>query len=378
MRRKILLICLLLFTICMVGCQKNDKIDATRHGLSVENSPEENTLALQSLIDELAEGGGGEIFIPEGEYRFGEGGRQTIGSHCIKMRSNVSIFGEGEGTVLMPVGRSDYGMDMFYFNDYLDLGEANYLENCRFESFVIDAGETECVTYTSAGKGFMFNLFKNCHWRSVTVKNTVATGYGVDCPIDSSITDCTAVGCGSGATAESSGASGFGIGYGYSAEEGIIISGCRAFGNKKFGIFFEHQGRFNSEMYTAEPEADFVITDCVAGENLYDFGGICTAYTAYKSCRSTNPIASSFYFENSSEVSVIDSSASDCPVAIALVGETGAVTVHGCTFSGVEKYDVMTDGTITLLSLTEIQTDLGKRLFLGEITELIDKENSWN
>ena len=36
------------------------------------------------------------------------------------MRSGVSILGDGEKTVLKPVGKSRYGLDMFYFNDYLD------------------------------------------------------------------------------------------------------------------------------------------------------------------------------------------------------------------------------------------------------------------
>ena len=156
------------------------------------------------------------MYIPAGEYEFAENGKQKIGSHCIKMRSGVSIVGDGEKTVLKPVGSSYYGMDMFYFNDYIDKGEALYLENCRFENFVIDGSETSCRVYTSAGKGFMFNLFKNCHFKNVTVKNTDATGFGVDCPVESTITGCTAIGCGKAATQENSGASGFGIGFGCS------------------------------------------------------------------------------------------------------------------------------------------------------------------
>ena len=289
-----------LFCVLLVGCGKaeeNDWIDATEHGLSVQNSGERNSQALQELIDALSLEGG-TIYIPAGTYEFAENGTQTIGSHCIKMRSNVSIIGDGEQTVLKPAGESAYGMDMFYFNDYLDTGEAVYLENCRFEKFQIDAVDTSCVVYTSAGKGFMFNLFRNCHWQSVTVKNTDATGFGVDCPIDSSISNCVATGCGKAATVDHGGASGFGIGYGYCAEESITISHCYAQGNKKFGFFFEHQGRFTSEMYQAENPQGFVVTQCEAEDNLYNFGGICAENVRYMQCGSGNAIRQEVYFEN--------------------------------------------------------------------------------
>ena len=379
MKRKVVILfifTLVLLTIC--GCQREKKgVDATKHGLSERNSGKENSIALQALIDELS-AEGGVIYIPKGEYEFAENGTQTIGSHCIKMRSGVSIVGDGEKTVLKPIGESKYGMDMFYFNDYLDLGEPNYLENCRFEDFVIDATETSCITYTSAGKGFMFNLFKNCHWKGVTVKNTVATGFGVDCPIESSITDCRAIGCGSGATTRSSGASGFGIGYGYSPLESMVISRCEAFGNKKFGIFFEHQGRFNNKMYSAQPLEDFVITNCTSGGNLYDFGGICTAFTSYRNCRSEGAVDSAFYFESSSGVSVIGSFASDSPLAVSLVGTNGSCTVSDCSFTDIADYDVRAEGSIHSLTLTNNSAELGRLLLEGEIAELKNENNSWN
>ena len=295
---RVFAVCLLILVLC--GCNQkgqSDWIDATKHGLSTQNSGQQNSRALQSLIDSLTETGG-IIYIPAGEYVFAENGTQTIGSHCIKMLSNVAIIGDGEKTVLKPVGESAYGLDMFYFNEYLDTGEAVYLENCRFENFVIDAAGTSCQVYTSAGKGFMFNLFRNCHWKGVTVKNTDATGFGVDCPIDSSITDCIAIDCGKAATIENGGASGFGIGYGYCPEETMSISNCYAEGNKKFGFFFEHQGRFNNQMYTAESEHGFVVSQCRAEGNLYNFGGICAENVTYTQCTSGKAIQQEVYFEN--------------------------------------------------------------------------------
>lgn len=289
-------ILLLLFASCFRTESKI--VNATEHGVSAENTGEENSRALQALIDK-AENSGKTIYIPAGEYEFAENGKQTIGSHCIKMRSGVSILGDGEKTVLKPVGKSRYGLDMFYFNDYIDKGEAIYLENCRFEGFTIDASGTSCEVYTSAGKGFMFNLFRNCHFKNVAVRNTDATGFGVDCPIDSTIIHCSAVGCGKAAVDESSGASGFGIGFGYSADESIVISDCTALNNKKFGFFLEHQGRFNIEKYNAMPEKSFTVKGCFAKENLFGFGGINAFNTYYEDCSAESSRRFGFFFENS-------------------------------------------------------------------------------
>jgi len=284
------------------------QIDAGACGLSPDNKPIVNSTILQNLIDTASQRGGGVILIPEGEFRFGQIGSQTIGSHCIKMRSHVTIRGMGEKTVLMPVGESQKGLDMFYFNEYLDTGEAVYLEDCRFEDFVIDAAETSCRIYTSAGKGFMFNLFRNCHWNRVTVKNTDATGFGVDCPIDSSIRNCLALGCGKAANTANAGASGFGIGFGYADEENMLISGCTSVDNKKFGFFFEHQGRFNAVKYAASDAAGFVVRNCEAEGNLYNFGGIRAMELRYEQCHSFSPRGQGFYFENSWDCEVVDCS----------------------------------------------------------------------
>ncbi len=296
------LLSLLIVVMMLCGCSNGhepsaSRVDASRYGVLPGNSGKENSENLQTLIDELSEIGG-TIYIPAGTYEFEQNGTQTIGSHCIKMRSNVSIIGDGELTILKPVGTSQYGLDMFYFNDYLDTGEAKYLENCRFEYFVIDASETSCEVYTSAGKGFMFNLFRNCHWQGVTVMYTDGTGFGVDCPIDSTIANCTAIGCGKAATKHDPGASGFGIGYGYANGESIAIRDCVSRDNTKFGFFFEHQGRFDSERYALINQGAFTVTGCSAENNLYNFGGIRAENIIYSQCKSGEAKSQQVHFDN--------------------------------------------------------------------------------
>ena len=302
---------------------------------------------------------------------------------------------------------------MFYFNDYLDTGEATYLENCRFESFVIDASETSCEVYTSAGKGFMFNLFKNCHWKNVTVKYTDATGFGVDCPIDSTISFCTAIGCGKAAVERSSGASGFGIGFGYCDGEGIVISDCVATENKNFGFFFEHHGRFDSKKYSAVSEHSFVVTDCKASGNLFGFGGIHAVNTVYKSCTSENSRRYGFLFENS-----MLSSAEDCqshndgeasfaitetvhkyefgisgitflrctgensPIGVSIVGEVSDTpyldaAIDSCRFDRAE-FTVYALGVIKNLTLMGNVSDTNQNNLSAAVERLVNSDNTWN
>ena len=288
----------------------NQNINAADYGLSPENSGHQNSLILQKLVDDISVCGG-TVYIPSGEYYFEEIGTQHVGSHCIKMKSNVSIIGNGNDTILKPIGSSKEGLDMFYFNDLKDYHKPVYLENCRFENFVIDASGTSCEEYTSAGKGFMFNLFKNCHWDNVVVKNTDATGFGVDCPINSSMINCTAINCGKAATIKNQGASGFGIGFGFAENEDIQISHCKSVGNKKFGFFFEHQGRFDSSLYTAKNVKELSVSDCEASDNYYNFGGIVAMNTFYRNCTSRNAKQHGYFLENSKNCKVINCTSED-------------------------------------------------------------------
>ncbi len=311
--KKLLRILFCATLIAVLACVRisTDRVyDASKYGVLPSNDGETNSKNLQALIDKISPKGG-IIYIPEGKYRFSKNGTQTIGEHCIKMRSNITIRGTGEKTVLMPEGQSQYGLDMFYFNDYLDLGLGNYLENCNFEYFVIDAISTSCENYTSAGKGFMLNLIRNCHWRNVTVKNTDATGFGVDCPVSCSITDCIAIGCGKAASEEATGASGFGIGYGYASGESMRISNCIALDNLKFGFFFEHQGRFDEKRYCLTNRGEFYVFNCTAENNLYNFGGICAENVRYRQCVSSNARKQEIYFQDCKNCTYNDSKAGE-------------------------------------------------------------------
>lgn len=294
----------------------------------------QNTRVLQSAMDFLAEHGGGTLNLPAGELYFGQGGYAgTNGTNgerfAILCRSNVHIKGAGaDATILKPVRsfseNESSSMDMFFFNhystgnppfakrpdgsnfqagdtvnytytdvegNYVTLSnEPIYLTNADFSDFTIDASNVlgNKGKYTTAGKGFMINLFKDCDWNNVVVKDTDATGFGMDCPINCTITNCVAIGCGKQAADTDGGASGFGIGTGYANGESIVISNCKSYNNTKYGIFFEHQSRFQSDTsrYPATTADGFLVVNCEAGGNLYDFGGIKAYDVTFKNVRS--------------------------------------------------------------------------------------------
>lgn len=255
---------------------------------------EYNTKLLQYLIDTTSYNQ--NIKISSGTYYFAKGGtnaRETE-DYVIKPKSGVTITGSGISgdtiTILKPYaeeGTIKYGLDMFYFNDLADSygTNVNYLEDVSFNDFIIDGADVRGNKYNTSGKGFMINLCRNCTWNSVIVKNTDATGFGMDNLINVKITNCKAINCGKNADSSSEGASGFGIGTGYSSEESVYIENCESIGNTKFGYFFEHQGRF-TDYYIADSAKGFVVKDSTASGNLYNFGGLRANDVSYINCTS--------------------------------------------------------------------------------------------
>ena len=268
-----------------------------------------NTEYLQELIDEVSNAGGGVVHIPAGTFYFTSGGINARGSenYVIKGRDNVLVEGEGTnettGTILKPYGTPKYGLDMFYYNQYRDTNgnDTTYIVNADFRNFVIDGEMAVGETYNTSGKGFMLNLYKDCDWENVVVKNTDGTGFGMDNPINCTVKNCIAIKCGKNANTNSAGASGFGIGTGFSEEESIHISDCTSIGNKKYGFFFEHQGRFQT-LYRATKSESLVVSNCKAVGNLYNFGGARANDVSYENCTSLEEDTNSanraaFYFE---------------------------------------------------------------------------------
>ncbi len=277
-----------------------------------EEAMETNSAVLQGIIDQVSNSGGGTVQLPAGTYYFAptgtyienleNGTSEKKAYYVIECRNNVKLVGAGTNesdsnscTILKPYGMNlDVSLTMF---QYINQEQPKvYIENADFADFIVDSNETSKdpnsgYGYVAQGKGFSFSPFKDCDWNNVVVKNTDGTGFGMDLPINSTITNCVAIGCGKAATENDVGASGFGIGTGYSEDESLKISNCEAIGNRKFGFFFEHQGRFVS-VVKAKTAKGFLVTDCVARGNMYNFGGEKANDVIYERCVSENSKAS--------------------------------------------------------------------------------------
>lgn len=256
-----------------------------------EEAAAENSALLQKAIDE-ASAAKGAVELPAGTFFFAWTKASGDGNYVIEMRDGVEIRGAGrEATILKPFGRyaltgeAPHGIDMFYYDG---LDEGTYLTGATFRDFTIDGESTQGSLrgYNASGKGFFFKLFKDCLWENVEVRNTDGTGFGADFPIDCTMRDCVAVGCGKNATASSVGASGFGVGIGYSESESILIENCESSCNTKFGFFFEHQSLFAASDMTAKASDGFSVTGCKAWGNLVNFGGNRAYDVAYANCES--------------------------------------------------------------------------------------------
>ena len=398
-----------------IGAQSKIIFDASKNGVRTENNGLQNSQSLQSLIDTVSGNGGGSIYIPSGQYQFSSNGTQNIGEHCIKMKSNVIIFGDGASTILKPTGTVQNGMDMFYWNEYVDSDSPAYLENCIFRDFVIDGSDQHSSNYTSAGKGFMLNLIKNCHWDNVAVKNMDATGFGVDCPIGCTIKNCEAVNNGKQAQTTDVGASGFGIGFGYSYDESMVISDCLAIGNKKFGIFFEHQRRFSEEGYESTTNRGFLVADCIAKQNYYNYGTEQGINVEYSNCISWNAVQHGFFFRNSEEclakscTSYVEGDTSYvifadytdggtqenkdngffgcvskyCKYGAKIVNSGSSATmqrnvVKDCFLNLEQTNTIMTSGTMDSLFIEGNVSNGAENNFTATVTDFVDKNNSWN
>ena len=201
-------------------------IDAREFGLNSKTG-EDAHRAIQAGYDALSARGGGVLYIPEGYYKL---------AVPIIPRPNVSLIGAGQNaTVLLPFG---------YLAAITYQGAETYIENLQFSDFTID-GENQQLHpvngYIPDIKGIYLQYYRNTIFDRLTIRNTGATGLGVDMPDRVSMTRCLVENCGRLATVGALGASGFGLGTSFLSSEPLFASQLIGRNNKNFGIFFEPQ-----------------------------------------------------------------------------------------------------------------------------------------
>ncbi|WP_442575855.1 right-handed parallel beta-helix repeat-containing protein [Microbacterium sp. F51-2R] len=213
----------------------------------IRNNTGTNHVLFQRAIDALtveyaAQSGtfakiGYQIVVPAGLYRF---------TTKLTWKTGVGIRGAGMGqTIFYPVGNQSF-IDGSY------PGAGYTFDDCTFQDFDVDGTSQTNSSYTTQIKGIFIQYMKRARWERVRVRNTWATGFGVDHLEGAIFVDCVAEGCGRGIFEKSvdpktaSGGSGFGIGTGGSPTESVTIINCTSRNNGIYGFFTEKQ---NGETY---------------------------------------------------------------------------------------------------------------------------------
>jgi hypothetical protein len=193
--------------------------------------------ALNALVTHINSIGGGIIYLPKGVYMLDE---------PIAWMSNVSLVGENMGlSILKPrqaVGVG-YGFSAIHNVSYT---ASNPMVNCEFRNFCVDGEEMNITSYSFRPKGIHIIFMKDCIFQNLIIRNTCASGLGIDHLSNVVIDNVGCYNCGrswSGRGTEANvGGAGLGIGTKRMNGEAVIIRNCICDGCGNYGIFLEDQG----------------------------------------------------------------------------------------------------------------------------------------
>lgn len=188
---------------------------------------------LQRGYNWLSANGGGFLYAPPAYYKM---------PIPVIPKSGVSLVGGGqEGTIFLPMG---YLPAFQYRGKPTEASPEVYVENIQFCDFTVD-GENQQLHpergYIPDIKGIFLQYYRNAVFDRLTVRNTGATGFGVDMPDRVFVANFLVENCGRLAQVGDLGASGFGLGTSFLSSEPIFLSKIVGRGNKNYGIFFEPQ-----------------------------------------------------------------------------------------------------------------------------------------
>lgn len=208
------------------------------------SSQEDARQVIQRAIRDMARNTyGGVIYLPPGIYRL---------SSFLTPAPNVSIIGAGTGkTILMPYG--SYSALQFTTSPTNPVPE---LTDFVYSDFEVDCQDQVLPDegYLPRTKGLYFNFYRRGHLHRLRVRNSGATGIGIDFARDSAITECVVENFGRLAPSGNdnpAGASGLGLGAGGTQSEPLYVAGNFCRNGKNFGIFLEKQHGTNAP-YSSE------------------------------------------------------------------------------------------------------------------------------
>lgn len=227
----------------------NSEINVVYYGAK---DGEDITEVLEEILKSLSKQGGGNIYIPKGTYKF---------KRPVTWKSKVNLRGDGIGlTILKPT--SD--LSVFVGSDISDF---------TMKDFTIDGDEQQKNSTVAYAKGIFQTKLTNVTYRDLEIKNTSATGLGVDFFISGVIDNVRCDNCGRdgdlSAPSGAAGCSGIGIGVGgfSRGNETLTISNCHCNNCKQNGIFIEAQTGGDGQTVSGS-----VVIGCTAEGNRIGFG----------------------------------------------------------------------------------------------------------
>lgn len=237
---------------------------------NISTASEDNTPAMQTLINKVNSNGGGIIYLPVGVYKFKTSGTalNSMNESALVAKSNVSIIGESlTGTIVKMIGNTTSGYTWLgYYNS------STPIEGCTYSNFTVDASDCTITSYSHRGKAFFYHNIKNCVWRDLILRKTPATALGIDM-LDNVVIDsvyCDT--CGREWSDGGEGGAGVGIGTGLYTNENYVIRNCICVNCGHYGIFLEDQGRFSSSYTYKHSKGASIVNNIVRGTKNYGIG----------------------------------------------------------------------------------------------------------
>ena len=286
----------------------------SEYGISTES--EDNTAAMQNLINLVHRNGGGIIWLPIGEYRFNSANSVPENADfraILTPQSGVSIMGESiSGTVIKVYGNTEKGAS-WLANFIADKNDKSVkLFGCTYQNFTIDMSEATVDEYSSTGKALGMKSLKDCVFRDLRLLETPSTALGIDM-LDNVVIDSVYIYKGGREWSPGGqGGAGIGIGTGKWDNENYVVRNCICVECGHFGIFLEDQGIFSGNSQQNYPEGPIIANNVirngrnygigvrggrnviVTGNNLYgNKGGVYLDYGAKNALISNNVIADS-------------------------------------------------------------------------------------
>jgi hypothetical protein len=349
---------------------------ATDYGISTE--AEDNTIALQALIDDVSAKGGGIIFFPIGVYKFKPGtltDKYPYQKTAIMMASNVSIIGENiEKTVLKQTVATPYSM-------FRKMGEPDTpITGCTFANFTVDAYDTGDVNAVH-GKAFFFQYVKDCVFRDLILRGTVATAMGIDFLDRVVIDNVSCIDCGRTFTGPETGTSGIGIGTAGWENENFIVTNCICDRCGQYGIFIENQGLFGDG--NVDYAKGCIISNCIVRNGLNKGIGVRGGQNVTViGCETYENTSHGIYVDNNcKDVKVLSCGSvanGGCGICIEPNVQSNRIVVRDCHFTDNEMAGISVNTSSMSLCLTNNYT-ASNRVGLKVLpVTLIDCVIKWN